>query len=255
MKKKIAYVLSIVSLMFALGACGTDPADVDYNGQSYDDLKTTITSMIEGVNTDYEYLNSAYEANGYDSLDDLLDYYEGSVDEYYLDAIRSYEEAIEVCGAYTSYDEDTFDIDKAGDTLSVSMTMNCEDRTSTVTVVYTYYNMEISAITFDPDYTTGEKLKSAGLNTLISMSVVFVVLILISLIISAFKLFSYFENKNKKEVVETKKPEDQVVAQIEKREEQQLTDDYELVAVIAAAIAASEGTSTDGFVVRSINRR
>lgn len=34
-----------------------------------------------------------------------------------------------------------------------------------------------------------------------------------------------------------------------------LTDDYELVAVIAAAIAASEGAaSTDGFVVRSIRR-
>ena len=34
-----------------------------------------------------------------------------------------------------------------------------------------------------------------------------------------------------------------------------LTDDLELVAVISAAIAASTGTSTDSFVVRSINRR
>lgn len=33
------------------------------------------------------------------------------------------------------------------------------------------------------------------------------------------------------------------------------TDDLELVAVITAAIAASEGTSTDDFVVRSIKRR
>ena len=32
-------------------------------------------------------------------------------------------------------------------------------------------------------------------------------------------------------------------------------DDAELVAVIAAAIAAAEGTSTDSFVVRSIRRR
>ena len=30
--------------------------------------------------------------------------------------------------------------------------------------------------------------------------------------------------------------------------------DEELAAVIAAAVAASEGTSTDGFVVRSIKR-
>ena len=32
-------------------------------------------------------------------------------------------------------------------------------------------------------------------------------------------------------------------------------DDLELVAVIAAAIAAATGTSTDDFVVRSIKRR
>ena len=38
-------------------------------------------------------------------------------------------------------------------------------------------------------------------------------------------------------------------------EQEELSDDLELVAVIAAAIAASEGaSSTDGFVVRSIRR-
>ena len=49
-------------------------------------------------------------------------------------------------------------------------------------------------------------------------------------------------------------PVETVVAPAETVEEQ-LTDDTELVAVIAAAIAAYEGTSTDGFVVRSIRRR
>ena len=39
------------------------------------------------------------------------------------------------------------------------------------------------------------------------------------------------------------------------KEEEELADDTELVAVISAAIAASEGTTTEGFVVRSINRR
>ena len=43
------------------------------------------------------------------------------------------------------------------------------------------------------------------------------------------------------------------VEQIEKMEEKK--DDLELVAVIAAAIAAATGTSTDDFVVRSIKRR
>ena len=44
------------------------------------------------------------------------------------------------------------------------------------------------------------------------------------------------------------------MAQIEKNE--QALDDTELIAVIAAAIAASEGAaSADGYVVRSIRRR
>ena len=36
--------------------------------------------------------------------------------------------------------------------------------------------------------------------------------------------------------------------------EEELADDLELVAVISAAIAAYTGSSTDGFVVRSIKR-
>ena len=45
------------------------------------------------------------------------------------------------------------------------------------------------------------------------------------------------------------------IAQIVSNEEQdEDVDDLELVAVITAAIAASENTSTDGLVVRSIRK-
>ena len=47
-------------------------------------------------------------------------------------------------------------------------------------------------------------------------------------------------------------PAPAVAAAVEEAEEM---DDTELVAVIAAAIATAEGTTTDGFVVRSIKRR
>jgi Na+-transporting methylmalonyl-CoA/oxaloacetate decarboxylase gamma subunit len=46
---------------------------------------------------------------------------------------------------------------------------------------------------------------------------------------------------------------DNTIAQIEKNEEQ--SNDTEIAAVIAAAVAATEGSSTDAFVVRSIRRR
>ena len=58
----------------------------------------------------------------------------------------------------------------------------------------------------------------------------------------------------KKKQENTAVASDPVVEQIAKREGQ-LVDDLELVAVISAAIAAATGSSTDGFVVRSIKRR
>ena len=60
-------------------------------------------------------------------------------------------------------------------------------------------------------------------------------------------------SKKKVKEAPAAKAVDKAVAQIAEGEE--LSDDLELVAVIAAAIAASEGVaSTDGFVVRSIKR-
>lgn len=108
----------------------------------------------------------------------------------------------------------------------------------------------ISAISVNIEYTTGENMKKAALNTLLGMGTVFSVLILISFIIAAFGLIPKLtEKKNKPE----EKKADNVVAQIAEREE--ISDDTELVAVISAAIAAYEGSgSTDGFVVRSIRR-
>ena len=39
MKKKIALLLSVLMSALMLGACGTDPTTVDYNGLSYSDLQ------------------------------------------------------------------------------------------------------------------------------------------------------------------------------------------------------------------------
>jgi Na+-transporting methylmalonyl-CoA/oxaloacetate decarboxylase gamma subunit len=52
----------------------------------------------------------------------------------------------------------------------------------------------------------------------------------------------------------TKEAEKTAVPVVEAVDEEELSDDTELVAVIAAAIAAYEGTSADGFQVRSIKR-
>ena len=98
--------------------------------------------------------------------------------------------------------------------------------------------------------------KSTLMNTLIGMGTVFVVLIIISLIISAFSVIAKLEAKMKKSgKQETAQPAKAAPVAVPAVVEEELSDDTELVAVIAAAIAAYEGSgSTDGFVVRSIRK-
>ncbi len=104
-------------------------------------------------------------------------------------------------------------------------------------------------------------IADAGINTLICLVVVFSVLTLFVGVIGLFKYVPKLEaalakkKESKTEIAETAVAN--TVSQIEAKEEaveEELVDDLELVAVITAAIAASMGTSTDGFVVRSIKR-
>lgn len=105
-----------------------------------------------------------------------------------------------------------------------------------------------------------QRLADAGINTIICIVVVFAVLILISLVISLFGFIPKAEaaiarKKAAKTEAESISEDsiDNTVSQIAAKEEE-LVDDLELVAVIAAAIAASTGTSTEDFVVRSIRK-
>ena len=94
-------------------------------------------------------------------------------------------------------------------------------------------------------------LKKAGLNTLLGMGTVFTVLIFISFIISLFNYIPAIQAKfGKKEAASPA-----AAPAMASEPEEELSDDLELVAVISAAIAAYEGTSSDGFVVRSIKRK
>ena len=100
---------------------------------------------------------------------------------------------------------------------------------------------------------SGEKLENAGLNTLLGMGMAFAILILISLIISLFPLLFGGNKKKANDKQIAQQAIENTTAQIADKED--LSNDAELVAVIAAAIAAYEGSgSTDGFQVRSIRK-
>ena len=250
MKKKFALLLSVLSVVMMLSACGTtDPTKVDYNGVTYDQLYEESVS-----------LGTALKGQSVDQVKVEMEQLLAGGEQYalFVDLCAKWLDAVEVSGSYVDYDKDSFTVTKSGKTLTTDLMLKFENRDVVFQLVYNYHNMELTGVTINPVYSFGEKMATAGLNTVICMSIVFAVLIFISLLISGFKIFPYLEAQKKAKAEAAAKAvvaDNNVVTQIEQREEQELVDDTELVAVIAAAIAAYEGTSTDGFVVRSIRRR
>ena len=96
-------------------------------------------------------------------------------------------------------------------------------------------------------------MQTALFNTILGMGTVFIMLIVMALIIYAFRLIPIIQKKFSKKSAETaeKAPAETSETVPVKTE----TDDLELVAVIAAAIAASEQVPVDSFRVRTIKRR
>ncbi len=217
--------------MATLAACGQEES---INGPiSQEQALIEGTSIVEMMNTMVVYDAMEQYAN-----DPAI--YSGC--EGWKSSLKDIGEYQGVDGASISYTED-------GATITVNTLGSSHNAEVEIALDETY--TRIVAITTNVQYSTGEILFKALMNTVIGMGTVFAVLILISLIISCFTLISKFEKKQKKEEpVPAAAP---VVEQIAAKEE--LSDDTELVAVIAAAIAAYEGAaSTDGFVVRSIRK-
>lgn len=185
--------------------------------------------------------------------DENIENYLNSGDAFTTSAMQSWQSAKEELGEKK---------DSAGET-----TVSYSDQQYTVTVpvkfekadanfVYVFdANGTATSLTVDVQYSMGETLKRAGLNTLMGVGTVFVMLIFLSFLISLFKFIPNPEKKKAEAAKAAKEAQAAaaVAAPVEAAEEE-LADDGELVAVIAAAIAAAEGTTTDGFVVRSIRK-
>ncbi len=165
-------------------------------------------------------------------------------------ALASFDTGLETLGAIAELGEASSVVD--GKTIIVTIPVKGEKADGSVELIFTNdIYLEMTACTLNLNESLSELMVRAGLNTLIGMGTVFVVLILISLIIACFGLIPKLQEKF------AKKAEAPVVAPTPVavvEDEEELADDTELVAVIAATIAAYEGTSADGFQVRSIKR-
>lgn len=260
MKKKISLLMCMLAAVFTLAGCSNNETGVEYDQAAMEEATEFLIAYCSSVDdatieqwkslTD-EQLNYQLMQSGYPFTA-----------ESFLSSMDAWKAGVEECGAYIGHGDLTYE---AGNSeLSITTTAEFEDRQADLEIIYETDlrgNLQLDSLTVSGKYSMGEILQKAGLNTLLGMGTVFVVLIIISVIISLLKYIP------KLQAAFTKKAEPQQVAPASVSEtpaaevaeevvvEETQEDDTELVAVIAAAIAASEGTSTDGFVVRSIRRR
>ena len=253
MKKKISIVLCAVMTAFLATAC-TASRQISYDQDTLLDATEVLIQYCAGadetVREQWESL-SDYELE-YQLMQSGLPF----APEGFLGALEAWPAAVEECGAYEGHGD--FEITADGDEIHVTTMGEFAQRKAEIEVVYDA-DSRLDSLSVSAEYSMGEILEKAGLNTILGMGTVFVVLIFISIIISLMKyipaLGTLFQKKSKDVQVMKEEAEETEAAGAEDGADQELTDDMELVAVIAAAVAAAEGTTADGFVVRSIRRR
>lgn len=238
MKKKLCLIFCIVSCILMTAGCSLSLTKTNKNFNK----KTLETNADSFVTSWFSYdFESAVKSMKEQSTE---------VDE---DTVNQYKESIQLKKKYG----------KQGTKVDTDFTISSDSATVVETYTTSSGKKLIFSVTYDEKGQTsswkveeykslGDKMAKAGLNTVLSMAIVFAVLIFIAIIIAQFKHIGNFQNGAKKEEVKA----EPVVEAAPVVEEENLVDDLELVAVITAAIAAaSETESADGLVIRSIIRR
>lgn len=247
MKRKFSLLLCLLACILSFAGCAKTDETVEYNEAA---ITQTVEFLIEYCNTvddaaleqweqysefmqNYQIMTTGLQVTP-DSLSGAVDSWRAGTDE---------------CGAYVSHGDLSFEADADG----VDVIMPAEYEKKNADIIFTFDRKSyLESVTVNAEYGMDEILTKAGLNTLLGMGTVFAVLIFISIIISLFGFIPRIEAAFKKQPETLAAPETVETAAPEILPE---TDDLELIAVISAAVAAYEGTSTDGFVVRSIRRR
>ena len=249
MKKKISILLCLLLGLLCFTGCAKAEEPVRYDEAV---IGQTVDFLIE-------YCNSVDDATleQWNQYSEFMQEYQimstglQVTPESLSAAVKSWRAGINECGAYISHGDFTYEADEDG--VDVSMPVEYENKSAEVVFSFDEKSY-LETVTVSAENSMSEILEKSGLNTLLGMGTVFAVLIFISIIISLFKFIPKIEAAFRKPKEEPQAAP--VIAALPTEEEAvPETDDLELIAVISAAIAACEGTSTDGFVVRSIRRR
>lgn len=269
--KKLLTTLLMLTCVFGLTACGQevksvfDGADVQQSLKNqalvaYDYVSTTDADMEDAAIFTEEQLeelaNEMRVSGGIDLESEVVNYGPITTGSAVVTGINSYRNSIKELGLVSDVNSADVLVEQKDKEFIVSIPLKGSIHNGSFEVIYDR-NLHATSFTTNVEYTMAESMKKAGTNTLIGMGTVFAMLIVIMFIIYGFAVIPKIQasaEAKKQAKTATEASVDNAIQGIVEREED-VTDDLELVAVIAAAIAASEGaTSTDGFVVRSIKR-
>lgn len=250
MKKKLSIIGLVLILVFGIAGCGSESED----GVQYD--QAAMEQYAEAIISNFSNM-SEEDMDVFREMSDLelnLTLMQSGLPieaEDFLTMMDAWVSGVNECGAFIEHG--AFELEESNEGATLTTEVTGAERDGEFEFAFDE-NMNMESLTVNAHYSLGEILIKAGLNTVLGMGTVFVVLIFISFIISLFRYIPVIEAKFKKtKNEETSAPA--VVPAAEPDAAEELSDDGELVAAIAAAIAAYEGTSADGFIVRSIKRR
>lgn len=264
-QRKLTWILCILSCVLLMTGCNLSLTKQNKNFSEKKLKKNAEAAIDEWFATDYSAQMDQYQQ--------AIDYYDSMKDQFSSEDWESYQkqraEWKEQIGEFKQnaklqkkygkekekiVGEPTYTI--SSKLATVSLTVKTEKGKKIIFSVSYDETGSQTELKVEEYKTLGQKMGKAGLNTFMSMAIVFVVLICISLIIGCFRFINSAGGSQQAQTKAAPVTAGASSAGASVEAEGNLVDDLELVAVITAAIAAaSETESADGLVVRSIVRR
>ena len=240
--KMIKKITSVFMTFLVMAALVIGSTSMVFAADKIDEsVKTSLVTTAEGLTDAIVALKDADIEN-----------YMNTGDDFTTSAMQSWQTSKDELGAKKESNGKTT-VTLKDDQYTVTVPVKFEKANANFVYVFESTGTPVS-MSVDVQYGLGKTLQRAGLNTLMGVGTVFVMLILLSLLISLFRFIPNPEAKKAAEAKAAKEAQAAAIAAVPVQAEENLAEDGELVAVIAAAIAAAEGTTTDGFVVRSIRK-
>ena len=235
MKKRIITALLVIACILSFTACGASetaaaPTELELTDEQrqqwYDSASQFVLAMNEAVET----------GQAQAQMDDPV----------YGPAFSGWENALRDIGEVQGIEGKSCSFTKKDGTVTVTVKGSRHDADVVFTMESADQAYVVTAITTNVEYSMNEQVGQAGMNTLLGMGTTFAILILLALVITLFgTIMNRAAGKADKAAKKQTPPRpapvpEPVAAHVEKSTAGTAAEGDELIAVLAAAVAAAE---------------